>query len=298
MKPTLLNTDKIGEDTVTRSNKPVTSNELANDQPRKTTMKDTVEFNVKAFYSMIEKNGLLTNWEQSFMCPCVNPLTLAPNPDCPVCHGTGRGYLPAREGVQIVIQENAKGKRLNEYGQYDTGTARGSVQIGYRVSTWDRITVPDFTVRQQYLFNVTEQRVKQGHYIPYDVKEILYIAYMGADGGLKQAIEGVDYTFDREIDKIYPTVNLEGFNLTIVMNVTMRYIVTDVEKELRYQYTERNLPERKFDEMPRLVLLKREEAFVNNIPMVNPANSELTTKASQQQIIERSTSDTDNGFGL
>ena len=298
MKPTLLNTDSPGEDSVTRSDKPVMSNELANEQPRKTSMKDTVEFNVKNFYAMIEKNGLLSNWEQSFMCPCVNPVTLSPDPDCEICHGTGRGYMPAKKGVRIVIQENGKGKRLNQYGQYDTGTAQGSVQIGYRVSAWDRITVPDFTVRQQYLFNVTEQRTENGHFIPYDVKEILYIAYMDEDKHLKKATEGVDFTFDRELDKIYPTVNMIGYNMTIVMNVTMRYIVTDVDKELRYQYTERNLPEKKFDELPRHVILKREEAFVNNIPLVNPSTKELTTKASQSQINEVSVSDTDSGFGL
>jgi len=298
MKPTLLNTDNIGEDTVTRSDKPVTSNELANAQPRKTTMKDTVEFGVKNFYAMIEKNGLLTNWEQSFMCPCVNPLTTAPDPNCPICHGTGRGYLPATKGVQIVIQENGKGKRVNQYGQYDTGTAQGSVQIGYRVSAWDRITVPDFVVRQQYLFNVTDDRAKDGHFIPYDVKEIIYIASMDKEGHMQQLTEGVDYKFDREHDKIHPTVNLIGQNITMILNVTMRYIVTDVDKELRYQYTERNLSERKFDELPRHIILKREEAFVNNIPLVNPTNSELTTKASQSQINEISAGDTDSGFAL
>jgi len=298
MKPTNFTNDAPGEDTVTNSSKPVTSNELANDRPAKSTMKDNIEFNVKAFKAMIEKSGLYTNWEQSFMCPCVNPLTLAPDPECPICHGTGRGYLPAKKGVQVVIQENGKGRNVSQYGQFDTGTAQGSVQIGYRVSAWDRLTVPDFVVRQQYLFNVTDQRVNMGHYIPYDVKEIIYIAYMKDDGQLKQAVEGTDYTYDRKLDKIYPNKSLLGAKVTMILNVTMRYIVMDVDKELRYQYTERDQPKRKFDEMPRHVILKREESFINNIPLVNPSTSELTTKANQSQLKEVSAGDTDSGFGL
>lgn len=296
-KPTMFQ-DSIGDDTVTRSDKPVTGYELDNAQPRKSSMKDTVEFQVNAFYQMIEKNGIYTNWEQAFMCPCVNPLTLAPDPNCKICHGTGRGYLPAQKGVQVVIQQNGKGRHLNQFGQYDTGTSQGSVQIGYRVSAWDRLTVPDFTVRQQYLFNVTEQRVNDGHFIPYDVKDIIYIAYMDSNKQLHKAVEGIDYTFDRELDKMYPQSNLEGCTITMLLNVTMRYIVLDVDKELRYQYTERNLAARKFDELPRHVILKREDAFVNNIPLVNPSTSELTTKAGQTTIQEKSVTDTDTGFGL
>ena len=299
MKPTFLSDNAtVGKDMVTNSTAPVTSNELANARPRQRTMKDTIEFNVKAFYETVEKNGLITSWEQSFMCPCVNPMTMAPDPNCKICHGTGRGYLPAVNGVSVVIQENGKGRRVTATGQYDRGTAQGTVQMGYRVSAWDRITVPDFTARQQYLFNVTQDRIDNGQYIPYDVKNIIYIAYGSDDTELKQAVEGVDFTFDRKLDKLYPSQALLNSKVTMILNVTIRYIVLDVDKELRYQYTERNQATKKFDELPRLVTLKREEAFINNIPLINPTTSELTTKASQTTINEVSVANTDNGFGM
>jgi len=307
MKPTMLadgfdNTPKTGIDKKTNNqDAPINSNELDNEQPKKPTITDSSEFNKANIRSFLNTMGLKTQWEQSFVCPCVNPMTISPDPMCAICHGTGRAYLPAKKDVPIAIVGNNKGKRSTEYGTFDEGEARGTVQADYRVSAWDRITVPDAFVRQQYMFNATEQRVKDGMYIPYDVREIIFaVAMKPNDPTSYREVNPVnDYKFDKESNKMYISNDLEGFNISLIINATLRYIVSNVLKELRYQYTKTNNAENPvFDELPRLVSLRREEAFVNNIPLINPSTSDLTKKADEKSPFLDSARNTDAGFGF
>lgn len=306
MKPTTLGdydaTAENGVDKVTNNQQQeLINDELSDSQPVKPSVKNTQEFQLPNLRAFIDKMGLITNWEQSFICPCVNPMTLAPNPTCSICHGTGRGYLPAKTGVKIAITGNNKGKRVEQAGTFDEGGAQGTVQMGYRVSTWDRISIPDAFVRQQYMFNVTPQRVQDGMMIPYDVKEVLYAVAMNPETktDFHNLMPIDDYQFDRESNKFYPNEALLGLNISLIINVTMRFIVSNVLKELRYQYTEKDRASNpRFDELPRLIQLKREEVFVNNMPLVNPSNDNLNTKAENTSIPVTSATDTDSGFGL
>jgi len=289
-----------GVDKVTNNlTKRLESTDIDNSQPTISGIDDPSEFDLQHLDAFVNKVGLKTSWEQSFICPCVNPKTLAPNPKCPICHGEGRGYLPAKDTL-VAIQENDKGYAQYQAGYFDSGSAIGTVGRNSKVSAWDRITVPDAQVRQQYMFNVTDDRVADGHQIPYDVHSIIFASYM-KDGILQQAMEGSEYTFDREHDKIIPNSSLIGYNLSLILSVTLRYIVVNVLKELRYQYTKRNNTSGRYTELPRKLLLKREEVFHNNIPMVNTGNGEESTKpvVSQMDIISRSANkDTDKGFGF
>lgn len=304
MKPTTLadydSSEELGIDKITNNNKAsISDDSLALSQPRKPVIKDSSEFNLDNFTSFINKVGLLTQWEQSFVCPCVNPMTNQPDPSCPICHGTGRGYLPAVTNVKIAIQSNDKGFTRTPFGTFDQGSSTGTVQIGYKVSTWDRITVPDATVRQQYMFNVSESRLSTGKYIPYDVKEMLYVAAMkpSEPKTFHELIPNIDYTFNRDTNVLKVNSSLLGYNITLLATVTLRYIVYNVPKELRYQYTatgRENNPI--FTEMPRLISLKREEIFINNIPLVNPSDNQLTTKADIDSL--PSSTNNDEGFGL
>ena len=44
--------------------------------------------------------------------------------------------------------------------------------------------------------------------------------------------------------------------------MTLRYTVSDILKESRYQYTQFNEPQTKFENLPQKLLLKREDVFV------------------------------------
>lgn len=309
MKPTLLangfdDTPQNGIDKKTNNQgASIASNELDQAQPQKPIIKDSSEFKKEHIQSFLDKVSLKTNWEQSFVCPCVNPMTLAPDPMCKVCHGTGRAYLPAKSNVPITIVGNNKGRRSNDYGTVDEGEAIGTVQSNYRVSAWDRITVPDAAVRQQYMFNATKPRINDGMFVPYDVKEVLYIVAMKPDNQstFRELSLGEDYRFDKETNKVHLDDSLEGFNISMIINVTLRYIVSNVLKELRYQYTTTGHEDNPtFDELPRKIALKREEAFVNNIPLISPSTAELTEKAEEvdTNAFIDSARNTGAGFGL
>lgn len=279
-KPTILGNPyiglsdekEVGVDSVTNGpNNTIESNETSVEQPTNQSHSLQIKFGIDDLRDHIDNFGINTLWEQSFICPCLDPLTKSPNPTCQICHGEGRAYLPAKSNVKIMIQENDKGLTGYKDGYYDAGSAKGSVQMGYKVSAWDRITVPDVQVRQQYLFNVDDSIIHTGKRIPYDVHSIMKAAYI-KDGQLKEAVSGDDYTFDRKTDTLYPKESLLNCNLSLLLNVTLRYIVTNVLKELRYQYQTYKGKD-VLVALPRLILLKREEVFINNIPLMASGSS-------------------------
>lgn len=276
--------------------------EAGDNRPKTGVIKDGIEFNADAFRAMIDKSGISATWEQSYRCPCVSLMTLSPDPECPYCHGTGWSYLPAEKDVPIVIQKNNKGYSQGKYGDFDTGTTQATVQAGYKVSARDRISMPDFVVREQYLFNVTQGRIDNGAYIPYDVKNVIYGAYMDSNKVIQQLVVGKDYTIDYEKNRVTLDSGLIGTNVTLLMNVVMRFIVVNVDKELRYQYREKNVATPMFEELPRLVSLKREEVFINNLPLISPTDNRTMTKAYASQSLEtpvdNSLSNSQKGFGL
>lgn len=79
------------------------------------------------------------------------------------------------------------------------------------------------------------------------------------------------------------------------IEVTLRYIVVDLLKESRYQYTRNNMPDgtAKFDRMPELLLLKREDAWIGNSAFTS------TNQSNAKFDDPKRTMDTSlDGFGL
>lgn len=254
-----------------------------------------VEFTPKNHRQFVSDHGLSTYWEQAFLCPCRDPMTKAPNPLCLICHGTGIGYLPAK-ALKIAIQGQAKGVTYRDIGLTDSGSALGTVQLGYNVSFRDRITVPDVPIVQSYLFNVTQTRLESGQRIPYDVLSIDYIRT------LERNLEpDKDYTFDADTDYLkILNKDLLGQNITMNISVTLRYIVTDLLKESRYQYVTQFVDEGKeqFNQLARLVLLKREDAWINNAPLIMPNSTDDEAKAKAMNDPKRNMSTDNGGFAL
>ena len=241
------------------------------------------EFDTPNIQSFVQTRGLKVLWERAWVCTCRNPMTLAPQPDCPICYGKGIAYLPATEEY-VIIQGQERSVSNVDVGLYDSGTAIGTTAMESQISFRDRITVPDVEIYQSFIFDVTEKRIENGMFLSYDAKRLDLV--MGSSG--RELKEGADYTFDEPNNTIYPKDHLKGTNVSINMAVTLRYMVTDLLKESRYQYTKKNKEKPMFENMPRKLLLKREDIFINSEPFslnINTAER-LEEKEEQPQVTE------------
>lgn len=247
--------------------------------PRKRSESSSVELDPAAFDDFVVSRGIPTLWQQAFICPCIDPETHQANPLCPICHGTWRGYLPAVKDTYVAIQGQDRGTvRTEDLGNIDLGTANGTFRASTNVNILDRITIPSLSVRQNYVFTVTESRYKSGFYIPYDISEIIYI--VGGKGDtMNDLVENVDYTYKEDEQKIYILKKgLVGMNVSMILKVALRYIVTNVVKDTRYQYDH---AKKRTEKMPVLATLKRESILTNNIPLVPKSAEDMEEEANQ-----------------
>lgn len=192
---------------------------------------------IKNVVQLIQQQSINVIWEQSFKCPCVNIQTGQPQPNCPVCHGQGWIYLHPRS-IDMAIQGDHKNFLLNQDGVSQMGTSLATPQITVNgieqgIKPGDRITVSGWTTNESYVFNVTQSRLKNGTFIPYDVTAINE-AYIIKDGDLVS----LNTTKDLELDGNFVKVlnpDLLNETITLSLEIIKRFYVVSMSKELRYQ---------------------------------------------------------------
>lgn len=202
--------------------------------PKKNSMPSLV---IKNVVQLIQQQSINVVWEQAFKCPCVNIQTGQPQPNCPVCHGQGWIYLHPRS-IDMAIQGDHKNFLLNQDGVSQMGTSLATPQITVNgieqgIKPGDRITVSGWTTNESYVFNVTQSRLKNGTFIPYDVTAINE-AYIIKDGDLVS----LDTTKDLELDGNFVKVlnsDLLNETITLSLEIIKRFYVVSMSKELRYQ---------------------------------------------------------------
>lgn len=216
-----------------------------------------LEFDTKDMKRFINDRGIKVLWERAYFCPCLNPDTGHPRVDCPRCHGKGIAYLPAKETI-MAIQSQEKGTNQLDIGILDTGTAIGTTQLEKRISYRDRFTVPEVLMPQSLVYFVSKERIKKGIPLYYDVKEVTYIT----------SNKGNVYDDDYEIknNRLFLNSKFESSTISLNILMTLRYVVSDILKESRYQYTKFNQPQTKFENLPQKLLLKREDVIVLQDP--------------------------------
>src|SRR5699024_7027342 len=114
-----------------------------------------------------------------------------PDPSCRICHGRGTAYLPAKD-IVVAIQNQEKSMQNMDLGLYDSGTAIGTSMPDSAITFRDRITLPDVEIQHSLVFDVTQKRINDGFWLPYDVKRIEYSI---TDNG-ELIYETDDYLFD------------------------------------------------------------------------------------------------------
>lgn len=216
-----------------------------------------VEFDIPGMIRFIEDRGIKVLWERAYFCPCLNPDTGHPRMDCPRCHGKGIAYLPPKETI-MAIQSQEKGINNIEIGLLESGTAIGTTRLEHRISYRDRFTVPEVLMPQSMVYFVSDTRIKKGIPLYYDVREVTFITTQ------EDIVRAEDYEIKNGrlfLDERYK-------NSTVSLNIlmTLRYVVSDILKESRYQYTKFNQPKPRFDNLPQKLLLKREDVIVLQDP--------------------------------
>lgn len=213
-------------------------------------------------------HSIETLWEKAYLCPCRNPESQQPNPNCKRCMGTGIAYLPPVT-LKCIITSQSKGVHLNDIGQTDSGIAYGTPEtkeadINGGMSFRDRICLPDVKISQSFIFNVTQDRIDNGLFLYYDVNTIDFAS--SRDHG--DLVEGQQYRMDYDTNRIYPVSDLLSENITLNMRVTLRYLVVDLLKECRYEFKPVTLSNKQtmnqYTPLPKKLLLRREDAFVRS----------------------------------
>lgn len=239
------------------------------------------EFNTNSIRKFVNDRGARAKWERSWYCTCRNINTKQPDPTCPICLGRGIAYQPAVD-ITIIVQSQERGPNSVDLGLYDSGTAIGTTNVNEPLSFRDRITLPDIKIYQSMIFDVTQSRVEDGMYLYYDVKglEMVRGVLQGEHG--QDLVEGEDYTLDKKRNLFFPYPHLLGTNVSMNIQTTLRYIVVDLLKESRYQYTEKyHGPDNPlYEELPRKLLLKREDIFINPEPFSLQSNTAEVMRAS------------------
>lgn len=191
---------------------------------------------IKSIVQLIQQHSIESIYEQSYKCPCVDPQTMQPKPDCPICHGQGFIFMHPKS-LDIAFVSDQKKFDLNTQGLDSNGATMATPQITINkieqgIKPGDRITVPGWTTNENYIFNVDQQRLNNGIYLPYKVAEINE-AYTIEGGNLIRLKEG-DLTLDDDFLKVNNDQLLDK-TISLSLEVIKRFYVVSIEKEVRYQ---------------------------------------------------------------
>lgn len=192
---------------------------------------------IKNIVNLLRQHSISTIWEQAYRCPCLDVSTGQPQPNCPICHGQGWIYLHPRR-IDMAIQGDQKHYNNGETGMDEMGSSQATPQITVNsveqgIKPGDRITVEGWTTNETYTFNVTEQRLKHGIFLPYDVQSINEALII--DGGELTELD-VDKAFTLKGNYLY--VNDEPLldkTISVSLEIVKRFYVVSMLKELRYE---------------------------------------------------------------
>lgn len=191
---------------------------------------------IKPIVQLIEQHAISVVWEQAMRCPCVDISTGQPMPNCPVCHGQGWLYLHPRS-LDMALQSDNKKFSLNATGQDQMGTTLATPQITVNsveqgIKPGDRITVSGWTTTENYVFNINQQRLRYGLFLPYKVTDINE-AYVIEDNKLKQIDLSKFALHDNWLS--IEDRNLLNVTISLSLEIVKRFYVVALNKELRYQ---------------------------------------------------------------
>ena len=235
-----------------------------------------------SFDQLINQRGIRLIHHKAIPCMNVEDTTFqAHAPDCEFCDNSGIIYYESKE-IWGTFSGNSIEKTFEAHGVWETGTAVITLPTEYPdgaqadFNTYDRLELPDFTVRLWELKNY-EPRPDGVQSLRYPIKNIEYASSI-TNGTQKFYENQVDFTVNADGDIQWVSGKEPYYNSTIERGEVIGwayfanpiYVVLQSLRELRItqemvngQKTARRLPQQ--------ILVKRDFMVGSGEKIVNPA---------------------------
>lgn len=100
-----------------------------------------MQLNPADFNAFIANIGQQFLWQKSYACPCINPATQSPQPQCPQCHGKGHIWAEPIAGIAGVPSQSVQ-RKFSQIGQWEAGDMILTIPSDsplYDIGMYDRV---------------------------------------------------------------------------------------------------------------------------------------------------------------
>lgn len=195
---------------------------------------------IKEHVANIKQHSLSCLWEVSMRCPCVSVSSNSPKPNCPVCHGQGY-FFPQSYTLDMAFQGDEKAPVYSSTISNLAPSTIATPQFGtvsgvpsQNIKPGDRITIPQWTTPQDYIFNLTKQRIANGLFLPYKVVKILNAYTVEEDGSLQELDIDTSLKLEHNVLQVLDDT-LKDKTISCLFSIEKRFYVESLLKELRYE---------------------------------------------------------------
>ena len=245
-------------------------------------MGNRVDFYTEDYNDLIKQKGMKAEWEQAIVCECMSNDSNQPNFTCPICHGSGFRYLPAKQ-IRVLSTTFSSSVKLETIGVREPGTAYitppSTVIMGYR----DRLKFVDFKCKYSETIQINPS-TRFSDTTHRNIKEVLYLIKNNSQYDID---EDFVITEDGHHVQWINDATLPSGNLSILYLTTPSYLVVDLLHELRATYVEHKQPSETFKEFPKQYQVRRED-FVYGVdtPIVKELGESSESSDSPEVISE------------
>ncbi|HDR9163614.1 TPA: hypothetical protein QDB28_004018 [Burkholderia vietnamiensis] len=102
-----------------------------------------MQLNPSSFNQFLDRIGQLVTWARGYACPCVNPASGSPKPNCPVCKSKGHTWdvpVPCKTGV-AGRDLHQKWAQFGMWNQGDVVLSIPSDSPVYNIGQYDRVVM-------------------------------------------------------------------------------------------------------------------------------------------------------------
>lgn len=224
----------------------------------------------QSFDQLLSQRGVRMIHAKVIPCPNLNAVDNSSHtPNCPFCDDDGFIYYDEKE-IWGTFGGNSIQKTFEAHGVWETGTATVTCPTEYPdgteadFNTYDRLIIPDFTVRLWELKEY-EARPDGCQTLRYPVQKVDY-AMSVVNGAQKLYQVGVDFEINSDGDihwipgqePFYDTTTGRGEPISWSFYAVPVYIVVQTLRELRITQELSNNGQKVARRLPQSILVKRD----------------------------------------